>query len=436
MNKNKLLLLFAPLILLIAGLALLQYTADKTPPLITFNLPATIAPGEPLQLYIHSKNAGIAAFNIQAEQDNKKAQVIILENKTVNNSQQIKFCIAESGSIDGKITITANAQDKSFNNFFKGNKSSESALTYLDKTAPSATFDIDEIEIKKGESALVSFTVSEPVQAAKLSSGNVEFLLFNTAKNKFAAIITLPHSSDTELFALQLQLTDMVGNFSQTTVPLHKIDTVFREDEIKLNDAFINKKALEFSQFAQNKPEPLALYVQVNNIERAKNYAFIAELCKTTAPVMLWSEAFTPIPNAVRRSNFADQRFYTYNNEIVDRQVHLGLDYASVIHDRIPASNNGKVIFAGYLGIHGNMVLIDHGLGVHTMYSHLSEMFVTEGQELAKGQYIGLTGTTGMAGGDHLHFELLVNGISVNPLPWFDANWFNMHINNRLHKAF
>ena len=90
------------------------------------------------------------------------------------------------------------------------------------------------------------------------------------------------------------------------------------------------------------------------------------------------------------------------------------------------------MIFAGPLGIYGNCVIVDHGLGVTSVYAHLSRIDVREGDMLTKDQRLGLSGATGLAGGDHLHFAVLVGGTYVDPKEWWDPKWVREHIEARL----
>jgi murein DD-endopeptidase MepM/ murein hydrolase activator NlpD len=122
-------------------------------------------------------------------------------------------------------------------------------------------------------------------------------------------------------------------------------------------------------------------------------------------------------------SAFADQRTYVYQGKDVDAQTHLGFDLAVVAHTPVPAANRGVVLLARYFGIYGNTVVVDHGLGLATLYSHLSSIEVKEGQAVEKGAILGHTGATGLAGGDHLHFTTLVRGLPVNPVEWWDGGW-------------
>jgi murein DD-endopeptidase MepM/ murein hydrolase activator NlpD len=119
----------------------------------------------------------------------------------------------------------------------------------------------------------------------------------------------------------------------------------------------------------------------------------------------------------------------------VDQQEHLGEDLASLVHSPVPAANNGVVVLAEALGIYGLTVMVDHGLGVFSMYSHLSQMDVKVGEEVKKGTVLGKTGTTGLAAGDHLHFSLTLQGEFVDPLEWWDPRWLKSQVEGQLKTA-
>ena len=161
----------------------------------------------------------------------------------------------------------------------------------------------------------------------------------------------------------------------------------------------------------------------INGELRRKNAAKIASIARrTVAPEILWrGVVFHPFRNNAVESAFADQRTYIYNGKEVDQQVHLGFDLASFTNVPVVAANRGKVVYADELGIYGNCVIIDHGMGVQSLYGHLSSIGVKAGQMVEKEQEIGRSGMTGLAGGDHLHFTMLVNGNMVNPVEWWDA---------------
>jgi murein DD-endopeptidase MepM/ murein hydrolase activator NlpD len=135
-------------------------------------------------------------------------------------------------------------------------------------------------------------------------------------------------------------------------------------------------------------------------------------------------------------ASFAEQRTYHYQGREIDRQDHLGYDLAVTKQAPIPAANDGVIACAKFFGIYGNAVVIDHGYGLLTIYGHLSSIAVTEGQKVARGDIIGKTGETGLAGGDHLHFCTLLQGLPVNPSEWWDPHWIKDRIAKKLGPAF
>jgi murein DD-endopeptidase MepM/ murein hydrolase activator NlpD len=177
-------------------------------------------------------------------------------------------------------------------------------------------------------------------------------------------------------------------------------------------------------------------FVAINSELRRKNAEKIAGYAAQSAPELLWGGvAFVPFGNASIEAAFADQRTYVYGGKEVDRQTHLGFDLARVVNSPIQAGNRGKVMHAGMLGIYGNTIIIDHGMGLQSLYAHLSSMAVNVGDMVEKGQEIGRSGMTGMAQGDHLHFTQLVNGQMVNPVEWWDAHWIEDRILRKLREA-
>ncbi len=173
-------------------------------------------------------------------------------------------------------------------------------------------------------------------------------------------------------------------------------------------------------------------YLRINGDQRSRNLLAIRDLSADTAPALLWSGAFEQLPRGALQAGFAERRIYRYRGEEVDRQTHLGIDLASTSRAAVPAANAGRVVWADWLAIYGNLVLIDHGMGLMTGYGHLSQVDVAVGDTVGRGQTIGRTGTTGLAGGDHLHFEVFVYGQSVDPLEWLDPQWVRTSILDRL----
>ena len=176
-------------------------------------------------------------------------------------------------------------------------------------------------------------------------------------------------------------------------------------------------------------------FLRINGDLRRRNSETIAEQAVKTLREMLWKDAFQALGNASVEAGFADNRTYLYQGKEIDRQVHLGFDLA--VTQRIPvlAANAGVVIYAADLGIYGNCVIVDHGLGVQSLYAHLSSIDIKTGDRVEKGRVLGHSGMTGLAGGDHLHFTMLVNGHPVNPVEWWDPKWMQDRVLRKITEA-
>jgi murein DD-endopeptidase MepM/ murein hydrolase activator NlpD len=169
---------------------------------------------------------------------------------------------------------------------------------------------------------------------------------------------------------------------------------------------------------------------------RTDNDSVLREICQKSQPRQLWEGTFLRMKNAAPMALFGDKRTYHYQGKAIGESTHMGVDLASTANAPVEAANHGIVAYAGYLGIYGNMVIIDHGLGFFSIYAHLNSIDVKNGQEVKKGNIIGHTGTTGLAGGDHLHFGLLIGGQFVNPQEWWDPHWIADNVSKKMAVSF
>ncbi|MFM7141519.1 MAG: M23 family metallopeptidase, partial [Alphaproteobacteria bacterium] len=149
----------------------------------------------------------------------------------------------------------------------------------------------------------------------------------------------------------------------------------------------------------------------------------------------LFDGAFVQQPDTAVGSRFAERRHYFYSGKPIDEQTHLGTDLASVKLAPVVAAARGRVLWAGDLGIYGNAVVLDHGLGLETLYAHLTDTVVAPGQMVERGATLGRSGQTGLAGGDHLHYSTMIHGRHVDPVEWWDPKWFRDRIAPQLASA-
>jgi murein DD-endopeptidase MepM/ murein hydrolase activator NlpD len=177
---------------------------------------------------------------------------------------------------------------------------------------------------------------------------------------------------------------------------------------------------------------PKDIFLRVNKGLRKENEDKIAAITKKSTPSILWKGAFSQLSNSKVEANFADERTYIYNNEPIDNAYHLGYDLSVTKHYPVEAANSGTVAFVGDLGIYGNTVILDHGLGLFTLYGHLSSIDVKAGDSIKQRQILGKTGETGLAAGDHLHYGVYLHGVAVLPVEWWDQKWIDDNINPKL----
>ena len=132
---------------------------------------------------------------------------------------------------------------------------------------------------------------------------------------------------------------------------------------------------------------------------------------------------------------FGDRLTYVYQGRDVDEQRHLGFNLRVPAGGPVLAANSGRVLSAGWLGTYGYCVIVDHGMGVASLYGHLSSVDVKAGDLVTKGGSVGRGGNTGLADGDQLHFAMLVGGHAVNPADWWDSRWIEERVERPLAGA-
>jgi murein DD-endopeptidase MepM/ murein hydrolase activator NlpD len=296
--------------------------------------------------------------------------------------------------------------------------------------------------INHGGSELVVYRVNPPDAESGVRVGDQTYRGFPAGSADpalrvalFALLWDQPLNTRIEVFA-----RDSLGNEGSGTFDFRVFPKQFRSSTIPLDDRFLGRVV---PSILQNSPELrvddpanlLAAYLAINRDLRRMNNESIAALAAETAPEMLWQGPFKQLINTAVEAGFADQRTYVYNGQDVDHQVHLGFDLASTAAAPIRSANRGRVVHAGWLGIYGNCVIIDHGLGLQSLYAHLSSISVTLGELVETEAELGRSGSTGLAGGDHLHFTMLLGGNAITPIDWWSSQWVSDRVLRKLNEA-
>ncbi len=300
--------------------------------------------------------------------------------------------------------------------------------------------------ISQGGTELVLFTAMPSDVEATVHVGTLVYRSYPgtavgvTDPGSRVAFVALghDHALDTPIVIVA---RDPAGNETRRPVPHTTQAKAFGTSRIPIDEGFLQRVVppiLEQTPEVAASTSPNGLldaFLTVNRDLRRRNAETIAALAASSANEMMWTGAFTPLARSAVEARFADARTYVFAGREVDRQTHLGFDLASTARAPVAAAQRGIVAHAAFLGIYGNCVVIDHGLGVQSLYGHLSSIDVKVGDSVAAGKVLGRSGTTGLAAGDHLHFTVLVGGQPVNATEWWDPRWMETRITSRLVEA-
>lgn len=340
------------------------------------------------------------------------------------------------------IKIKIEATDDSKWVFLSGNTTEITYDIAVDTKLPETVVLNNSRYISRGGSALVVVKVADEnlLDAYIAFNDTHKFKLIPFSKpNYYAALIAWDINIPFEEFkGVNVVAIDKAGNKSTAKVPLYIQDFAVKNDNLNIPQSFIDTVSTNvLEKMNEEVPTDLAeRFVKQNRELRAKNIATIQKVCMDNFPKESFNEftinPFVRLQGSATAAGFGERRHYFLNNTKIDEAWHLGLDWASVAQDSITISNGGDVIFKDYLGIYGNTIIINHGLGLATLYAHTTNQFVDIGQKATANQKIATTGITGAVLGDHLHFGVLVQGIEVNPIEWMDPNWIKTRITDIL----
>lgn len=340
------------------------------------------------------------------------------------------------GLRDGKASLRLAVWDHSWRNWTHGNKTDVEKDIIIDTAPPRIRVLTRFHNIAQGGAALVIYSLNEPCPQTGVFVGDNFFPGYSghfRDKNIHMAFFALDYSQSPDS-RFYIKATDTAGNSAQSGFPHYVRKRSFKKDVITLSDSFLNWKMpeLEIPGDRNTNLSPVEKFLKVNRELRRINREQLKKATHRTEPALLWHGGFQRLPNSAPRAGFADHRAYKYKGRIIDNQVHMGVDLASTAQAPIPAANQGKIVFADDLGIYGLTVIIDHGFGLFSMYSHLSNSEIQVGDDVQRGSIIGNTGVTGLAGGDHLHYGMLIHHTFVDPIEWWDTAWIKNNITDKI----
>ena len=331
---------------------------------------------------------------------------------------------------DGKAQIIVEATS----NDFRAQSAQVAKEVVVVTRPPSLSVDSEQHYLYRGMADLVSFSVSGYATDSGVAVGNYHFRGWPMPGGKPGSFSLFAYPWDTQANVLPVVFaTDAAGTSvtsSMVVVFPKKEQPKYRVRDLSVDDKFLQKVVNELDPNGSG--DLVSRFVKINHEMRQANNKLLSDLRTKTEAKFLWTQAFQQQPNSKVESNYADLRNYIYQGKKIDEAVHLGYDLSITQHVGVQASNDGRVIYAAPLGIYGNCIVVDHGYGLQSIYGHLSEIDVHEGDMVKKGQVMGKSGMTGLAGGDHIHFSMQLDGVQIDPREWWDAHWIHDHIANRV----
>jgi len=441
-------LLFVVLFLAaIVGAGVMWYMAGREAgPTITINSPMKfIGRATPVSVTIESPTA-IEGSSVSIEQNGKPLPLANLKTDQVDGKHVISATVGKEGAVNGAATLIVEASRKTLYGLRTLTSSSRQDLTVrLDPPRVSVVSIHHFINLGGAEFVVLRATPDDVEAGVQVGDARYRFYPGSAVGLSDPALrvgfFALRHDQD-----LNARITafarDVAGNEVTTPVEHQPFVKKFVQSKIPVDQRFLDRVVPAIASHTPDlnvdtaSPEGLLKgFLEINGNLRKKNADYIASLAAKSEPRMLWKDAFAQMGNSQVESRFADRRTYYFDDKEIDKQVHLGFDLASVQQAPVHASNAGVVVHADFLGIYGNCVILDHGLGVQTLYAHLSSIGVKVGDAVTKGQELGRTGATGLAGGDHLHFTILLQGTPVNPVEWWDQHWLQDRVLRKITEA-
>lgn len=405
-------------------------------PQVAINLDSKYVGTAPVNIKITDRGSGLkyAVVKIQYSDGTVKDKRKDYASAELTDSFDIKFTTQRS--VQGPAKIIVEAVDRSYLHFLHGNKTVYERDVIIDTEPPALEIISPQEYINHGGSGFVIFKASADTNIAGVMVGELYFPGYNNYfkdPNVYICFFALPYNKDKDS-DIVISATDNAGNSSKNSFYHTVKPVIYRKSSINISEKFILNKMQ--SLIEGERPSGLNdIFLKVNSELRQQNDSAIADISKKTKAQIFWKGNFHQLSRSKVEANFADERTYIINEEPVDKQYHLGYDLAVTKRYPIEAANSGVVTFAGDMGIYGKTVIIDHGMGLSSLYGHMSTIGVKAGDSIKRKQIIGKTGTSGLAAGDHLHYGVYIQGHAVRPVEWWDPKWIRDNVEIKLLDA-
>ncbi|MCB9029451.1 MAG: M23 family metallopeptidase [Deltaproteobacteria bacterium] len=362
---------------------------------------------------------------------------------------RLPFQGPESGLEEGEVTIEVKVFDKSF----WSNGDTKRFSLPVDYHRPKLRILTTQHNAYHGGSQLIIYQADDEnlVLTGVRSSSQIfagfpiqyldpTFRASNVFGALYAADIRQRHETiNVNAFAIDKVGNEKIGSFynkirarNYKDVTLEVGDDLVQTSAIEIASKYqssIGEEPTDFSSTDSN------AFSYVFNTVRKANSDFITELLQRDIPKeKQWGQSFV-LPKGSPELRFGERASYIYQEKEVASGISYGFSIANIRGTPVEAANNGEVLFADELGAYGRTVILDHGIGIATIYSQLDEMRVNVGDLVERGSVIGSVGDSGLALKPSVYYEIRIQGVPVNPLEWWDDVWVEAHIEDKVKEV-
>jgi len=451
MKKTLFLIIFLAIVVPVGWVLFCKYEGDI--PNAEISLPSQyLKQSYEINMTATDKGAGLKHVTVSlAQKDNEQILLdksyppssilsLFSDNIVLSDTFVIPVEMRKYAMSDGQAVIRIEVTDYAWRKWTKGNRFYEERPVIIDTVPPRLQVLTSQHNISKGGVGLVVYKLDEENIQSGVRVGDNFFPGYSGVFNDpmvVTALFALDYTQGPDT-RIVVEAQDAAGNETKRGFYHYIKDKTFRSDTLRISDGFLEFKMPDFDLGAKEaqfltEPNPLlAKFLYINETLRQQNVETVAKVPSDTRGELMWEGRFSRLAGAANRAQFADKRTYKYNGKVISHSTHLGIDLASTSNAEVGAANNGRVTMAENVGIFGNVIVIDHGLGLASLYAHLSQMNVTKGDMVKKDDIIGRTGLTGLAGGDHLHYGMMLHNVCINPVEWWDPAWIKNNITSKI----
>lgn len=434
------------LVVVVAAVVFWSHLEGSAPQIAWENRPDYLGKNQAVKIKVTDQGKGLGTLKLVLEQGDRTQTLVekVYEPESTwamegvgSDELDLSLEPQKLGFKDGPAKLKLEVRDRSWREWFHGNVTRLEQAVIIDTVPPPLNLLGRSVYINRGGAAVAVYETDREVAqhgvilGGRLFPGHAPWPDRPTAR---VCIFVYAHDLDRNLQP-DLVARDPAGNQTTRQLPIRLRWKNFRDDRLNISDRFLTAILPRFAdKIPPGTEPPIEAFNWINSELRRRNNQEISEAASKSEDKVHIQQAFLRQPGK-RMAGYPDRRTYYYHDQPVGKAVHMGADLADTQGAAILAAAGGRVSHAAPLGIYGNAVIVLHGLGVASLYGHLSQIDVSPGQVVAQGDTLGLSGATGLALGDHLHFGMLVSGMYTDPVEWWDPHWIDDSLLSRITLA-